>query len=146
MKSILFSLIFICSTAFAGANTNNLPLIKDAAILCKDCISLYQQFSPATTNDSFSHYWGREIPKEKWPASIQALRPFMVTRDKYAICIWILHDPKEPEQIWDSRGYYVHGDSHLSPPRIAHGGGGNFNLYRTDYDGIDIFFFPGAVL
>jgi hypothetical protein len=143
MKKAFLGLIsiFICAVGYADNNTN-LPPIKDPATLSKECVLLYQQFPAITNAFAVSE---RNIPTNDWPASIQLLHPFKVTQNKYAICIWIIPNPKVPNADWDTRGYFIHTNPNLSPRRFAHDTW-PFDLYQTDYNGIDIFHRPGAVL
>jgi hypothetical protein len=141
-------LILCFSLLLASCSNSKLPTIRDPETLQKDCAILFQQFSLEETNSihrSLTHPF-REITKDKWPVSIQKLNPFRVTKDRYAICIWILHNTMERGKNWEAKGYYVHENPNLSPPRFAHGGGGQFDLQYTSYKGIDIFYEPIAIL
>jgi hypothetical protein len=152
MRAPAVALTFASCLLLVSCSSSKLPKIKDPETLRKDCAVLFQQFPlEETDKNSPLHefefpFRDREIPTEKWPTSIQALHPLKVTRDKYAICIWILPNTTEQSKNWVFKGYYVLENHNASPPRIAHGGGGEFNLQSTDYHGIDIFYLPAAVL
>ena len=140
-----------------------LPQIKDPNALRQDCVLLFQQFppevvptnSPVFTMLARGQLVAREIPESVWPASIQLLHPFKVTRDEYAVCIWILHNPdlggrvinlgEEPEKNWDAKGYYVQINPRQSPPRSTIHGMAAYNLKATGYEGIDEFTRPMMV-
>lgn len=143
--------------AFHARST--LPNIKDAGKLRDDCVLLSQQFplGELTTNVTnlleakvFRARLGqehfRDIPKENWPSSIQYLKPTRVTRDEYAVCIWIkVSRGIDRRNNWLEKGYYVHVDPSI-PPRSATHGLAMYYLYETKYDNIDEFVLPMAVL
>jgi len=146
-----------------------LPRIKDADLLRNECVLLCQQFPLRELNtnhmmiiDGKILFRGRlgqerstEIPKQNWPASIQALHPFNVTRDEYAVCTWIKNNTRmgvstsDPRIFarnnWDWKGYYVHTNPLESPPRSATHGSALYYLDETKFDGIDQFIEPDAV-
>jgi hypothetical protein len=138
---ILFSLLLV-SCAESG-----LPEVTDPETLRTDCALLYKQFPIEKEGTNlFLQVDGRIIPTNNWPASVRALSPYRVMRDKYAVSIWVLRDVTEPGKKWMAVGYYVRENHNLQPPRIAHGGwGGEFDLKYTSNDGIDVFYLPYMV-
>jgi hypothetical protein len=139
MRASVFAFIFLSGLLLASCSRSKLPSIKDPETLHKDCILLYQQYpldNSKTNKILFGAEAELEIPKKYWPASIQILNPFKVTRDNYAIGIWILHNANRNEH-WYARGYYVHTNPNLSPHAslIA----AVLDLHNSDYNGIDIF-------
>ena len=138
------------SLAIYWHGNEGLPRIANPARLQRDCASLYQQFPFSEDKANFvaPGFYERQIPTNAWPASVRALHPFKVTDDKYGIYIWILHDSRLPQWDVGSRGYFIHLNPHLTPPRFAHSGsfGGRFELHVSSYDEIDIFYQPGAYL
>jgi hypothetical protein len=143
--------------------TQGLPQIENPEALLKDCALLFQQFlteEVSTNNPIYQHpsrgqLVAREIPESMWSVSIRALHPFKVTRDTYAVCIWILHNPDlgkyyinfgtEPQKNWTAKGYYVHTNPNLSPPRSATHGMARYYLKATGFEGIDEFLDPIVV-
>jgi len=142
-------------------SSDALPQIANAEQLRKDCMLLCEQFplSELQTNEYTSstekvfprklgqiHY--REISKENWPSSIQQLHPFRVTRDEYAVCIWLQKNSQlsAKDIMVAAKGYYIHTNPSEVPPRSATHGAGMYFLYETKYDGIEEFDLPAAVL
>ena len=160
---IAFSTVVLLWRAY---HWDSLPRIRDAEQLRKNCVLLCQKFplAPLNTNQMlfkelnntnipkfFRRHLGqehlREIPKESWPNSIQELHPFRVTRDEYAISIWLIENSHHGAKgNWVAKGYYVHTNPSESPPRSATHGFAMYYLYETKYEGIDEFDLPAAVL
>jgi hypothetical protein len=128
-----------------GKDKSGLTGINDPAALRKDCALLYQQF-PYKEDPSWQADLGRIVPTNSWPVSVRALNPFRVKRDEFGVSIWILFDVREePGKKWQAIGYYVRENPDSSPPRIASGMGGEFDLKYTKYDRIDIFYSPWII-
>src|ERR1039458_7036905 len=96
MRVSVFALIFVSGLLLASCSRNKLPPIKDSEILRKDCEMLYKRFpviedTNQTTKygSSYKYHVDRKIPKESWPPSILALKPFDVDRDNFGICVWV---------------------------------------------------------
>ena len=169
--SVLSSLCLFGFAVRHASSWDVLPPIKNSERLHKDYILLSEQFPlpPLKTNqmlfkalnntnmqESFRRHFrqahAREIPRESWPNSIKELNPFRVTRDEYAVCIWLLdrdhmnHKTHGPTRNWVAKGYYVHTNASESPPRSATHGFALYYLYETKYEGIDEFNLPAIVL
>jgi hypothetical protein len=158
MRVPILALAFLSSLLLVSCSQNNLASIKDPEALRKDCTALYQQFSiTEDTNQivkygrSYKNRVFRKIPKENWPSSILALKPFDVDRDNFGICIWIKTNNPNLENLtiagnWVAKGYFVSCDFKTIPPSIGMGGGGGrFFFKETEVNGIYEFKKPAAV-
>lgn len=165
-KCLFIAGLFLLSLILLGAiwcfrSHDSLPPISNPEELRKDCLLLCEQFplGELQTNKatisiakiaprSLGQIHDREISKENWPSSIQQLRPFRVTRDEYAVCIWLKTGTQlsAKDIMVAAKGYYVHTNPSEVPPRSATHGAARYFLYETKYDGIDIFDLPAAVL
>jgi hypothetical protein len=153
---------------------DSLPQIKDAELLRKDCLRLCNEFplpvldtnqmffkelndtnKPKFVRGLLKQEHCKKIPKESWPNSIVQLHPFDVYRDEFAVCICLIQnahptgpsaDLKVAAHNWVVKGYYVHTNPNEAPPRSATHGFAEYFLYETEYDGIDEFRVPAAVL
>lgn len=167
---LVFSILCVIAVAvWHVGSRGELPKIKDAKKLRSDCVVLAHQFPlpPLNTNQMLfkelngTNTWTetfrrrlrqahiREIPKESWPNSIKELHPMRVTRDEYAICIWLLDRNKTTPGAkgnWVAKGYYVHTNPNESPPRSATHGFAEYYLLETQFQGIDVFELPAVAL
>jgi hypothetical protein len=133
-----FLILFFC-LASASCARHELPPVKDAEALHKDCAILFEQFPvdelPTNAfNYDYQHSLGlRIIPQGKWLPSILALHPYMVCSYQGGIQMWISDVPfKEQGKLWN--GYYVVVKPELPPPPQA--ATNHFVFSHTDQDGI----------
>lgn len=154
-------LVFICSIGYAS--TNDLPQIKDAAALLKDCQQLYQQFPSGEIHTNNTHldldYKQRypvaiQIPKDKWTESILNLHPIGVTRDFFGICIMTATrvdtrtpswKPGETYHLWLSVGYFVQCNQISLAPHSSVGGFARYEMKPTPFNDIEEFYEPSLV-
>src|SRR5664280_778255 len=116
--------ILILLLALVSCARHELPPVKDAEALRKDCAVLYEQFpvSELQTNipdyDYQSDLGIRKIPQDKWPPSILALHPYLVCSYQGGIQMWIYWSRyKDEGKYWN--GYYVVVNPDLPPPPQA---------------------------
>ena len=131
-NTLLLALVFCLLQISCGKK--QLPSITDPKALQQDCSMLCVEFptdkTPTNAPDfDYQHGLGiRKIPKNQWPASIAALRPYMVCSYQQGIQIWILIGCS------DGGAYYVPADSTSPLPdyRAANG----FIFEKTEWEGI----------
>ena len=157
MRVPAFALVVFSSLLLASCSRNILPPIKDPETFRKDCTVLYQQFPVIEdTNQiikygrSYKNQIFRKIPKENWPSSILALKPFDVDRDNFGICISIkTNNPNQNDPTiannWVVKGYFVSCNFTSAPPSAGMGGGGRFFFEPTGMSGIYEFEDPARV-
>jgi len=99
----------LISILLVSCSRSELPVIKDADLLHKECASLYEQFpiSDVATTNYDPELGIKTIPEEKWSPSIKALNPHGVIRNKYGVVILIKSQRPRNLDDWIVKGYYV---------------------------------------
>jgi len=121
VRLLPFALIPPLCWLLVSCSRHQLPPIKDAELLRKDCALLFEQFpvSELSTNVpdyEYQHSLGfRKIPQDKWPSSIAALHPYLVCSYQGGIQMWIAG--VEEGKIW--HGYYIDVKPEVPPPPQA---------------------------
>jgi hypothetical protein len=85
-----------------GCSRPVLPPIKDTETFHKDCITLFEKFpisetQPNTNVQTHGNFHG--IPKEQWPASVNALQPSRVAKDSAGIWLFFDSDLKKRPMV-----------------------------------------------
>lgn len=117
-------LILLSGLMIVSCARHELPPVKDAEALRKDCAILYEQFpvSELSTNApdyQYQHGLGiRKISNDKWPPSILALHPYMVCNDQGGIALWIVPSKNADQGKWWN-GYYVVVNPKQPTPQAA---------------------------
>jgi hypothetical protein len=121
-------LILLLSLFLVSCSKDKVPRIKDPEILRKDCAILYQEFAEIIRTNvpagapAYIRIVPRPVPREKWTSAILALKPALVIRANFGICI-LIGGHAYP-------GYYVFSGGFTEPP-VGNQGGESFE------DGID---------
>jgi hypothetical protein len=111
-----------------------LPRITNPTGLQQDCSTLCAEFpadkTPTNAPDfDYQHRLGiRKIPSDKWPATVAALRPYMVCCYQDGIQIWIDMGNRGAE------AYYVPAASTSSLPIFT--AANRFVFEKTEWEGI----------
>jgi len=124
VRLLPFALIPPLCWLLVSCSRHQLPPIKDAELLRKDCALLFEQFpvSKLSTNVpdyEYQHSIGfRKIPQDKWSSSIAALHPYLVCSYQGGIQMWIAELPiKEQGKLW--QGYFIVVKPEEPPPPQA---------------------------
>jgi hypothetical protein len=138
MRVLTKLLMCFCSLMMVSCSCHELPPVKDAEALRKDCAILLNQFPPRElpTNEPNQQLGIRPIPKAKWLSSIQALQPSQVYSYGGGILLWIdgTRSMKDIGKYWN--GYYIIVNPELpAPPQAATN---HFVFSPTKQDGIHL--------
>ncbi|MGH7953212.1 MAG: hypothetical protein ACREFE_15030 [Limisphaerales bacterium] len=175
MRVSAFVLILISCLLLVSCSRNKFPSIQNSETLRQDCLNLRQQFPITLPTNLFQGELPTNnlpdfrkrvfqkgkiqkiikiIPKEKWPESVQKLRPISVTSDFYGIYITTATNvdnkpffwrPGKVYQYWLSEGYFVQCNQTSSVPESSVHGFGLYDMKRTQFNGIDEFYQPWAI-
>jgi len=139
VRLLLLTLFLPSCLLLTSCTRHDLPSVEDMEALHKDCAALYEQFhvgqllTNAPDYDYQSSLGIRIIPREKWPASILELHPYMVCCYQGGIQVWIAKlSFKEEGKFW--QGYYIEVKPEQSPPPRA--ATNHFVFKQTDKAGI----------
>jgi hypothetical protein len=143
LKTRVVSNLFVLTLGLVltGCDRQPLPPIHDVTRLHRDCQQLFEQFpfSQLSTNDADYDYQFslgfREIPKTRWPASVAALKPYLVCTYQGGIQLWIIGlPPSEQGKFWTS--YYVVVKPEMpAPPQATTN---YFVFLPSQYDGVQL--------
>jgi len=103
MKFGMPILVLFSCMLLASCSGHKLPKVRDPETLYKECAALWSQFPDEVTQTNRVGQPIRTeplIPPEKWTTAIAALKPSLVMRGEFGICIFT-----DPEKEY--AGYYV---------------------------------------